>query len=157
MCVHVYEHTHQQVISQDVLYLSNVYHAQVVHKTGPVLPDLRWGATEWLHSNFLTAVQFPYCPHHHMHRIKHQRWRELWKGERRQERYRGGERQRGGGMETQRGKTRGQGRRCNEERAEMIEWLKRKEAGKIREEREKRCEVWVNQWGGNTDGYINTH
>lgn len=59
-------------------YLSRVHHAQVVHKTGPMLPDLRWGAAEWLHSDFLTAVQFPHCPHHHMHRIKHQRWRKLW-------------------------------------------------------------------------------
>lgn len=58
---------------------SDVYHAQVVHETCPVLPDLRWGAAERLHSDFLTAVQFPHRPHHHMHRVKHQRWRELWK------------------------------------------------------------------------------
>ena len=62
------------------IFTWSVYHAQVVHKTGPVLPDLRGGAAEWLHSDFLTAVQFPHGPHHHMHRIKHQRWRELWKG-----------------------------------------------------------------------------
>lgn len=59
-----------------------IYHAQIVHKTGPVLPDLRWGAAEWLHSNFLTAVQFPHCPHYHVHSVKHQRWRKLWKVER---------------------------------------------------------------------------
>lgn len=52
---------------------SGVYHAQVVHQAGPVLPDLRRGAAERLHSDFLTAVQLPHRPHHHMHRIEHQR------------------------------------------------------------------------------------
>lgn len=50
-----------------------VYHAQVVHEAGPVLPDLRRGAAERLHSDFLTAVQLPHRPHHHMHRVEHQR------------------------------------------------------------------------------------
>lgn len=60
-----------------------VYHAQVVHETCPMLPDLRRGAAERLHSDFLTAVQFPHCPHHHVHRIKHQRRRQLrWARER---------------------------------------------------------------------------
>lgn len=61
---------------------SSNYHAQVVHQTGPMLPDLRRCAAEWLHSNLLTAVQFPHGAHHHMHRVKHQRWRELRKPER---------------------------------------------------------------------------
>lgn len=63
-------------------YLCCVYHAQVVHKTGPMLPDLRRGAAERLHSDFLTAVQFSHRPHHYMNGIKHQRRRKLWeKGE----------------------------------------------------------------------------
>lgn len=122
--------------------LSNIYHAQVVHKTGPVLPDLRWGAAEWLHSDFLTAVQFPYCPHHHMHRIKHQCWRELWKGERKQETYGGGERQRGEGRKRseERQGVKGEDAMRREVRAQMIEWLTGMQRGKQgkQEESERR-------------------
>lgn len=52
---------------------SGVYHAQVVHQAGPMLPDLRRGAAERLHSDFLTAVQLPHRSNHHMHGIEHQR------------------------------------------------------------------------------------
>lgn len=131
------------------IYLTGIYHAQVVHKTGPVLPDLRWGAAEWLHSDFLTAVQFPHRPHHHMHRIKHQRWRELWR------------KQEGcevGAMETKRERTREDVTR-RDVWAEMMEWLTGKEGGReYKREERGREEMWgMSKPVGRKHGWIHQY
>ena len=59
-------------------------HAQVVHETGAMLPDLRGGAAQRLHPDFLAAVQLPHGAHHHVNRVKHQRRRQLGTEEKRE-------------------------------------------------------------------------
>lgn len=86
----------------------------------------------------MASLRFPDCgsipspppPPHAPHQTS-ALTRAVERGERKQKRGRGV----GGGMDTKRGKTWSQGRRCNEERG--------MEAGKIRgeRERERRCEV----------------
>ena len=54
-----------------------VYHAQVVHEAGPVLPDECGGAAQWLHADLLAPVQLPHSAHHHVDGIEHQGRRKL--------------------------------------------------------------------------------
>ena len=53
------------------------HHAQVVHEAGAVLPDLWRSAAQRLHADLLAAVEFAHGAHHHVHRVEHQRRREL--------------------------------------------------------------------------------
>lgn len=125
--------------------ISQIYHTQVVHKTGPMLPDLRWGAAEGLHSNFLTAVQLPHRPYYHMHRVKHQRRRELWSRKRidgghgRREKVRKGDGNMG--MKEKESREKKQWEKKREARVQ-IECLTRMEGGKHRKH-----EGTENRWG----------
>lgn len=49
-----------------------VYHAQVVHEAGAVLPDERGGAAQRLHADLLTAVKLSHGAHHHVNGVEHQ-------------------------------------------------------------------------------------
>lgn len=48
------------------------HHAQVVHKAGPVGPNVGRRTGQRLHADLLAAVQLPDGAHHHMHGVKHQ-------------------------------------------------------------------------------------